>query len=98
MTTLTVGDIARGYEDDRWLGWGYLGGRRHLDVETRDRADAIVLDYANAHRWSADRLFEWMNSRPGRHFADWPDQPGADQLLGARLDASTVRPTVTTVE
>jgi hypothetical protein len=33
-------------------------------------SDQAVLDYANQAGWSEHRLFDWLNSRDGRHFAD----------------------------
>lgn len=84
-TPLTVDDIGRGYDDERWLGWGYLGGRGQLGAAELTRADRVVVDFANAHGWDYDRLFEWMNSRPGRHFADDPFGPHAQALLDADL-------------
>ena len=34
------------------------------------KSDQAVLDYADAQGWSEAQLFEWANSRAGRHFAD----------------------------
>lgn len=70
---LTQADITRGYEDERWLGWGYLGGRNHLSEVEQIGADTLVLTYANAHGWDYEALFVWMNSKPGRWFADDPN-------------------------
>lgn len=84
--SLTVADIEAGYDHADWLGWGYLNGRNHLEAIDMERADAIVLEYANAHGWSAERLFVWLNSRPGRHFADDPFHPGAARCLSVRLE------------
>lgn len=79
---LTIEDIERSYEDERWLGWGYLGGRKHLtEGVERDAADAIVLDYANDHGWDYETLFAWLNSKPGRWFADDPFHPKAGTCL-----------------
>jgi len=74
-TTLTVEHIEAGYADDRWLGHGYLGGRA---IETRTAAgrelvaaaDALVLEVANAAGWTADELFDFVNSKHGRWVAD----------------------------
>lgn len=67
---LTTQDITNGYDDTRWLGWGYLGERiRHAD--TAARADAIVLRFAAQHGWNAEDLFHWANSKDGRWFGDW---------------------------
>lgn len=78
---LTSSDIEDAYEDERWLGWGYLNGRRALTATDQARADDIVLAYANEHRWGYEQLFAWLNSRPGRHFADGPFTPGARSCL-----------------
>jgi hypothetical protein len=69
---LTVQDITAGYENDAWLGFGYLGERQnwsHL-TERVAEVDAAVLKEANRRRWMTTTLFRWMNSRDGRHFAD----------------------------
>ena len=84
-TALTADDIQRGYDNNEWLGWGYLGGREHLSEDDRNRADMIVVAYANNHRWDANRLFVWLNSRPGRWFADDPFGRHATACLGADL-------------
>lgn len=86
-TPLTQADIEAGYENEEWLGWGYLGGRESLSESERADGDAQVLAYANAHGWTAARLFTWLNSRPGRHFADdvTLGSRHADALLGADL-------------
>lgn len=66
--------------DERWLGFGYLGGRRSAldgsDPECPARPDLVadadrqILDYAVAHNWDREQLFEWANSKDGRWFAD----------------------------
>lgn len=84
---LTVANIEAGYDDERYLGWGYLHGRQDLTAAERARADALVLDYANTHGWNYERLFAWCNSRPGRHFADSPFTAGAASCLSVRLEA-----------
>lgn len=66
--------------DDRWLGFGYLGSRGHMLNSTDPEApaepvlvaatDQRVLTYAAEHKWSEEDLFQWANSKNGRHFAD----------------------------
>lgn len=82
---LTVADIEAAYDHADWQGWGYLRGRNDLAGDVRIAADAVVLDYANEHGWTAERLFVWMNSRPGRHFADDPFASWAGSCLAADL-------------
>lgn len=65
-----------------WGGYGYLGERRHVHAsivsgEWPDtmwnrvaEADTFVVLCAVNNGWNDDRLFEWANSRAGRHFAD----------------------------
>jgi hypothetical protein len=86
-SALSVGDIEAGYENEEWLGWGYLGGRQELSAVEREHGDVLVLAYANKHGWDIDRLFLWLNSRPGRHFADdvTLGSRHAEALLGADL-------------
>jgi hypothetical protein len=79
---LTVADIEAGYQHEShddcpgYGGFGYLGERQsaadHHNVSVADiaRSDAAVLAYANEHGWNDHRLFDWLNSRDGRHFAD----------------------------
>lgn len=69
-TALTVADLDRAIEDDRWLGWGYLGGRQSLSQHETKRADRRLLRHANAHGWDYERLFHFLNSKPGRWYAD----------------------------
>lgn len=69
-TDLTTTDITAGYEDERWLGWGYLQGRTN-DEEIDAGADAYVLARAAERGWDREDLFHWMNSKDGRWFADW---------------------------
>lgn len=55
-----------------------LGERQRAANEIADGAlltpvevvDAVVLAVANERGWTAAQLFEWCNSRNGRHFAD----------------------------
>jgi hypothetical protein len=79
--TLDTVDILAGYGNDDWLGFGYLGERRNAqdttDPEcapvTDDRlaaADAAILSEANRRRWTPSQLFQWLNSRDGRHYGD----------------------------
>ena len=85
---LTIADLEACYDDERWGGWGYLGGRQQLSEAQRADGDRQVLEYANSRGWSAERLFLWVNSRPGRHFAvdvtlGWVHSLA---LIGARLE------------
>ena len=67
---LTTADLDRMYRNDEWEGFGYLGERRHQTQEARDAADTKVLAEANRLGLTADQLFEWANSRPGRWYGD----------------------------
>lgn len=69
-TALTLHDIERAYDDARWLGWGYLGERDGGSPAVTAAADSAVIAEANRRGWDYERLFAWLNSRPGRHFAD----------------------------
>jgi hypothetical protein len=78
-TTLTVQDIEAGYENDAWLGFGYLGERRNAAeaVQTGEwefanvtAADTLILEVANDKGWTPARLFTWLNSKDGRIFGD----------------------------
>lgn len=77
---LTTADLDRMANDDRWLGFGYLGERRNLLTSTDPEApanptlveatDQRVIDAANGWGWTYDELFAWANSKNGRWFAD----------------------------
>ena len=79
MTTLTSIDIEAGHDDPRWLGFGYLGERqRALDTSDPEatvspaavaRADALVLEVANARGWDRERLLQWRRACPGTRSA-----------------------------
>jgi hypothetical protein len=71
MSNLTTTDIERGMNDERWLGFGYLGVRQHgSETVAIDDADAVVLSIANQAGLDYEGLFLWLNSRDGRHTAD----------------------------
>jgi hypothetical protein len=78
---LTVQDIIAGYDNEQWLGFGYLGERASwLDTQDPEvesisperiaEVDAAILREANRRRWMPITFFRWLNSRDGRHFAD----------------------------
>jgi hypothetical protein len=76
---LTVEDIEAAYQNDGWLGFGYLGGRQSAreaiasgewTIDNIAEADALALRIANEKGWTAERFFEWMNAKLGRWFAD----------------------------
>lgn len=67
----TIADIEAGYSDPEWLGFGYLGERRHHAPAVRERADAVLLRHVNAHRVTRRRFAAWLNSAAGRHYMDW---------------------------
>jgi hypothetical protein len=80
---LTAADIEAMYNNENWLGFGYLGERRNLlttdDSEAaplRERqllveaTDQRLLDHANDNGWTCDELFTWANSKLGRWFGD----------------------------
>jgi len=68
---LTQADILAGYERNEWGGWGYLGERRYCSTSPAiGLADGAILDVANSKGWDADQLFQFLNSKIGRWFAD----------------------------
>src|SRR5262252_10888489 len=72
MTTLTTADIEAGFDNENWLGWGYLGERSRATTRWEvGNADQIVLRFAHALGWTADDLFAWANSKDGRYLGDW---------------------------
>ena len=77
---LTTENLEAMYDDDRWLGFGYLGERRNAldstDPESPAQpevvaiADAEAFGVANNLGFTHDQLFEWTNSRTGRYYGD----------------------------
>jgi hypothetical protein len=68
---LTITDLAKAAQDDRWLGWGYLGERSRQDNAVLvEAADQRVIDLANERGWTYEELFAWANSKLGRWFGD----------------------------
>jgi hypothetical protein len=90
--TLRPTDLDRMASDDRWLGFGYIGGRRNeldsTDHEAPARPDVVraadeeLIEFANRHGLTYDELFAWANSKDGRWFADCA--LGCDDLDMAR--------------
>ena len=70
MAKFTAADIAAARKDPRWGGWGYLGERDSMNPAMKARIDGILVDAANDQGWTPEELFQFCNSRPGRHFAD----------------------------
>jgi hypothetical protein len=99
QTELTGADIERGYADPRWQGWGYLLERQRADEggwfaargglpAAIERADTVVLGVANQRHWNYDQLFAWLNSRPGRHYADMAfEQPTVEKITEMATEA-----------
>jgi hypothetical protein len=82
-TTQTASPFDAMQDNPEWGGYGYLGERNNfLDTDDEDclewmgheeraevvaEVDALILGYRN---WTPAQLFEWANSKTGRHFAD----------------------------
>lgn len=92
-TRLTVADIDRAVADPRWLGFGYIGGRRNTltsddpeapaDPASVHATDERVIAWANEHRWTYEDLFAWANSKNGRWLGDV--MFGSDEHIDARF-------------
>jgi hypothetical protein len=67
---LTITNITDAYNDDRWLGFGYLGARDTMTDTVQTTADKVVVKHANARGWTPEVFFEWLNSKSGRWFGD----------------------------
>lgn len=39
-------------------------------IHLMDSVDNVLLEYANENGWTYEKLFAWVNSKMGRHFAD----------------------------
>jgi len=57
-------------ENPDWMGFGYLSNRLYLTETDRAVGDALVIAFATENAWSDSDLFEWANSKAGRHYAD----------------------------
>ena len=67
----TVRDIEAAYENPEWGGYGYLGARQNEPSSAKRRLmDNAILAVANEDGWSKRFFFEFLNSKPGRHFED----------------------------
>ena len=91
---LTIADITKATNDERWLGFGYLGERSHklnstdpevpADPTLVEATDQRVIDHANAEGWTYEDLFAWANSRSGRYFGD--AMFGSNERFDRRFD------------
>lgn len=76
----TLADIEHGYDNEGWFGYGYLIRRSqalHSDdpevpaqPERVTEADTWLLTEANRQGWTAQEMFDWLNSKPGRVYGD----------------------------
>lgn len=69
---MTTADLDRAARDERWLGFGYLGERSNHqgEVDLVAATDQRIVDIANERGWDYEALFDWANSKNGRHFGD----------------------------
>lgn len=78
---LTVDNINRAILNEEWAGAGYLAARKEALHHGRGTevsvSDQLVLEAANAAGMDDGQLFEWLNSKPGRWFADAMLSPAA---------------------
>ena len=88
MTTTTATTAGHLFDrfanDDRFLGFGYIGERRNFldaDAERVAEADETILEHVRDMGWTADELFAWGNSKDGRWFSDMA--LGCNDLRGA---------------
>jgi hypothetical protein len=69
---ITKADILAGYNNPGWNGFGYLGDRKRTQASKAliAKADARLLQEANAAGWTHEQFFTWLNSKYGRWYAD----------------------------
>lgn len=68
---LTTADLRKASNDERWLGFGYLGERaRQDDLVLCEAVDQRIIDAANDAGWEYEDLFAWANSKLGRWLGD----------------------------
>jgi len=76
----TLADIEHAYDNEDWCGYGYLA-RRSQALNSTDpeipsqpdrvtEADTWLLAEVNRQGWTAEELFNWLNSRTGRFYGD----------------------------
>jgi len=69
QTVLNIDHLAAALEDDRHLGFGYATSR-HLPHGYRTRLNNAVIAVANEIGLTEEELFDWSNSKTGRHLVD----------------------------
>jgi len=57
-------------KDERWLGFGYLGERRHQNHQPQTEADLLALETAIGRGLTYGQMFTWANSKYGRWYGD----------------------------
>jgi len=71
--TGTKNQSCRRERDDgllRWLGFGYLGERRHQNHQAQSDADLLALETAIGRGLTYGQKFTWANSKYGRWYGD----------------------------
>jgi len=68
-------------EREEWGGYGFLGTVEELPKKFRAKAENAVCRAATELGLSEDMFFEWCNSRPGRHWADWACEDRTPEAL-----------------
>jgi len=84
-TPLTRDDIQLAYGNGEWKGYGYLGERSRaaVTISHLEAVDNAALAVANAKRWTAAQLFDWLDSKLGRWYAESALYPMPGQSLEA---------------
>jgi hypothetical protein len=63
-------DIDRLAEREDFGGYGFIGTVEHLPKKAQQKARTAVCRAATELGFTDDQFFEWLNSKPGRHFCD----------------------------
>lgn len=71
-------------EREEWGGFGFLGTIEHASKKKRSKAENAVCRAAMELELSEDKFFEWCNSRPGRHYADFAHEENDPKVLQKR--------------
>jgi len=63
-------DIDRLAEREDFGGYGFIGTCEHQNKRLQQKARTAVCRAATTLGFTDDQFFEWLNSRPGRHYFD----------------------------
>jgi hypothetical protein len=90
---LTLADLDRALEDERHMGYGYAIAS-DLTPHKRERLNRAVIAVANQLGMNYQQLFEWTNSKYGRHLAGYVEHnelPASQESVRQYLHLNALR-------